>query len=288
MGTRLLNYDGDAVARRITLTLPSSLATSQGTSVWSLVRSMAEVFKMATDAIDELFINTNLRSATGEFLNDYVYDLTKLKRKAGETDAQLRTRFGRSVFDYNATENGMENIVFDIMAETPVLKTGMDRGAFYDSLYYYNDAQGISIYGTETGTAYVGYIILDSVPTAAQIEELCETIQRHKSLGIKIYIKYRRLKDYTGSTYEEIVTDYTGKEWCKIIGPAAYGEFFDARSFYSDTNYPSIYGQEDESGLDHLYIFLPSKPVQTTIDDMLESLSDNLVPGDSVYLVYPE
>jgi hypothetical protein len=280
------NWDGDTIADRISLTLPARVAKKQASKVWKLLRSMAEIFKVNVDGIDELFLQTNLVTASGDFLDDYIYDLTKIKRELNESDDDYRDRFYRNVWVYNNTKNGMREITFDVMGHYPVALVDKSRGGFYDSLYYYNDLEGGSHYngGTEP---YVGYIILESRPSSAQLDELCTLINKYKALGVKIYIKYKKYDVYTGYSYEEIAQFVTEQSFVKVIGPAAYGDFYNAAGYYNDTNYPAIYGDEDESSYTYKYLYLAEAPSEGVLDELLESLSENLVGSDNLYVVYP-
>lgn len=282
-----LGWDGDTTANRITLTLPAKFAKKESSNIWKLLRSMAEIFKINVDGIDELFLQTNLKTATGEFLDDYIYELTELKRKTGETDDDFRQRYYRNVFVYNSTRNGMKEITYDVMGFYPVALVDKDRGGSFNALYYYNDLEGGSHYGGGVDP-YVGYIILESAPSETQLDELCALINKHKALGVKIYIKYRRYAIYTGYSYTEIAELVTGQSIVKVIGPMPYGDFYSANGYYNDTNYPAIYGDEDETGLTHKYLYLAEQPNDGVLDELLESLSENLEPGDSLYVVYPQ
>jgi hypothetical protein len=282
-----LNYDGDKLADRLTLTLPAKFARAHSTSVWKMLRSIAEVFGIATTGIDELYQQTNTTSATGEFLDNIIVDNTKIIRKQNETDGQYRVRYFRNLFVYNSTKQGMKEITFDIMGEYPVALVDKERGAFWNSKQYYGDMNGGSHYGKIGGDPFVGWIILKSKPSASQIDELCSVIKKYKALGVRIFLKWRKYDMLTGLTYEEIAVHITEQPRAKVSGnhiaPKVYGDFYDSRRYYNDTFKPSLYGGIS----DYTFVYLAAKPSQGVLDELVEVLGENLVYGDKLAIVYP-
>lgn len=281
-----LGWDKDTIADRITLTLPDSFAKDHESSIWKLMRSIAEMFYVNTDGIDGLFQQTNISTASGEYLDEYVQELSGIRRKEDETDDQLRVRHFRNAFTYNGTKNGVKEITYDVVGYYPLLLNGKERGAYNDALYYYNDARGGSVYGGAS-EAYVGYIVLNTAPTEAQMDELCALLNRHKKLGIKLYIKHKQYGDFTGDTYSEIAEQIMGQTAVKQLGLTPYGDFYDGRSYYDDTNYPAFYGGDQEDNF-YKYLYLNRVPTDNELDQLCEALADNLNAGDHIRLFYKQ
>lgn len=284
-----LGLSRDAIASRINLTLPANVNKDETKNIFKMIRSLAEVFGINTDGIDELFLQTNLHTATGQFLDDYINDLSDIGRKVGESDDTYRSRFYKNVFVYNGTRDGMKQIVYDVLGDYPVALNDKSRGAFYDSGEYYNSGDGGALYGGTDGQPYVGYIILPYRPTALQLEEICALVNIHKALGLVIYIKWRRYTDLSGYTYKEIAELVTGQPNVKVIGPdVPYGDSYDGLSYYDDSYSPSMFGDEDESGLNDYYVILGDRPIAGVLDELYETLAENLTIGDHITVVYEQ
>lgn len=282
-----LGFTGDQIADRINLVLPAKFSRDHASNIWKMLRSLAEVFKINTDGIDELFQQTNISTASGSFLDDYINDLSNIARKVDETDEDYRLRYFRNVFVYSGTKDGMKNIVFDILGYNPLALVSKERGARFDAHYYFNDTAGMSTYGDPNGTAFVGYIYLTSRPSAALLDELCTVINQHKVQGVRIYLKFKNYANFTG-TYRQIAMQVMDYPEARVTNPThARGGFYDGSSYYNDTFYPTVYGVEDESGLTYHYVYLPTKPDAGQLDEMASLINDNLVPGDHVYIRYP-
>lgn len=283
---RQLNLDKDAIANRMTLFLPANFAKDNSSNIWKLLRSMAEIFHIVTEGLDELYKQTNIETASGEYLDEYVRELTNIGRDDSETDDDLLVRYYRNVFTYNGTRDGMRQIVYDIMGSYPTALVDNQPGGFSDALFYFNDIAGGSSWGNDSGQPFVGYIFLKYAPSEEQLDKLCNLINIHKALGVKIYLKYRRYQIFNGLSYTEIAEAVTEQSVVKQV-QAPYGDFYDGNGYYNDTNYPAIYGDEDDVS-DTKYLFLKERPDDGVLDELLEQLAENLEAGDTLKVVFPE
>jgi hypothetical protein len=215
------------ITERITLALPVRFTKEQSSNVYKFFESLSDSFKIDTDKIDELIAQTNLSSASGDYLDQYISGLIGVGRlkdsvqdvlateeaieisdeeddlflmpgyQAGakESDPAYKDRYNSILYRYNSTMEGIKQIVVDFLFEEPEeIYAGSKRGVFYSSetahsKFFFNDV-GRSYYGSANTEAFVGFIQLKERPDEALIEQLCIHIENAKAYGIKVCIKY--------------------------------------------------------------------------------------------------
>lgn len=221
------NFTLSDVTRRIMLTLPARFTRDEQSSVYKFFESISEVFKIDTDKIDELITQTNLETASGAYLDQYISGLAGFGRLNStyqamleteddfdiidedgsrlylpdyqegvpEDDNQYRDRYQDVLYNYNSTKQGLRQVVIDFAYEDPTdMYAGTKRGAYYSietlhARHYFNDAL-TGTYGTGGDVAFVGYIELTRRPNEELIDILCKHLTDAKAWGIKLYLKY--------------------------------------------------------------------------------------------------
>lgn len=188
------NYDISKIVDRIMLVMPSKFDRGTHTNLYAFWSGIAEALHINTKMVDELFRQTNLASASGEYVDVYISDLAGLGRKSGESDEAYKTRYLNNIFVYNCTTKGIRQIVIDYTGESPYLMYNTSkRGAFTDSRYYYNDPTFRATYASDNLNSFKGYIRFLEKPfknDPEKFDELCKTINAVKASGVKIYIVY--------------------------------------------------------------------------------------------------
>lgn len=191
------NYDISKIVERIMLVLPSKFNKESTTNLYAFWSGIAEALQLNTNLVDELFRQTNLVTASGEYVDEYISDLAAVGRKSGESDEAYKTRYLNNTFVYNCTKKGIERVVYDLTGENPYLMYGVSkRGAFTDSKYYYDDPTFRATYASDGVTTFTGYIRFLEKPfkgdpqQSEKFDELCKTINAVRASGVKIYIVY--------------------------------------------------------------------------------------------------
>lgn len=230
------------ITERIMLTLPVRFTREQSSNVYKFFESLADSFQIDGDKIDELIAQTNLSSASGEYLDQYIQGLIGVGRLKNsvqdvlgteedieisnevdelflmpgfglnrkESDPAYKSRGQYILYDYNSTKQGLKQIVIDFAFKEPTnMYTGSRRGAFYSNeishaKYFFNDPVQ-SYYGTYDLQAFTGFIELKERPDEELLEQLCNHIANAKAYGIQIYIKYP-LKEYAYNFVEQVDT----------------------------------------------------------------------------------
>jgi hypothetical protein len=221
------NYTLSDITKRIMLTLPARFTREEQSNVYKFFDSIADVFKLDTDKIDELITQTNLETASGAYLDQYISGLAGFGRLNSsfqsiletedefdiidedgsrlylpdynegleEDDNQYRDRYNSVLFDYNSTRQGLRQVIVDFTYEYPVdMYAGAKRGAYYsiETLHaknYFNDPS-TGRYGAGGDVAFIGYIELTRRPQEELIDILCKHLTDAKAWGIKLYLKY--------------------------------------------------------------------------------------------------
>jgi hypothetical protein len=179
------NFTLQDITKRIMLSLPSRFTREEQSNVYKFFESIADVFKIDADKIDELILQTNLETASGTYLDQYISGLAGFGRLNAsyqsmleteddfniiaedgsrlylpdyqegvqEDDDQYRDRFQSVIYEYNSTKRALEQIVVDFAYEYPIdMYAGVQRGAYYST-----SASEIGVIGTAVvGTAIVG------------------------------------------------------------------------------------------------------------------------------------
>ena len=209
------------------LTLPVRFTQEESSNVYKFFETLSHSFQIDTDKIDELIAQTNLTTATGAYLDEYIQGLVGFGRlknsiqdtletesdieiiseddveiltpgyQSGviETDTAYRDRYLNVLYTYNSTKSGISSVIVDFAFQTPKeMYSGSRRGAFYSSpsshsKYFFNDPS-YSHYGSGDPGYFTGYIELTQRPDEELIEQLCTHVQNAKAYGIQLYIKY--------------------------------------------------------------------------------------------------
>lgn len=221
------NFTLQELTKRIMINLPSRFTREEETNVYKFFETIAESFSIDTDKIDELITQTNLNTASGEYLDRYISGLAgfgrlNLRYQDGlstedefeivaedgdnlylptfssgeiETDQEYRDRYTDIIYTYNCSKDGIRQIVIDFTYMYPSsMYAGSRRGSFASSesshaKNFFSDSSN-SIYGNGSPTSFKGYIEFLQKPPSEIIETLCDHIEAAKGYGIKIYLKY--------------------------------------------------------------------------------------------------
>lgn len=221
------NFTLQDITKRIMLSLPSRFTREEQSNVYKFFESIADVFQINTNKIDELITQTNLETASGAYLDQYISGLAGFGRLNStyqamleteddfdiidedgsrlylpdyqegvtEDDDQYRDRYQDVLYNYNSTKQGLRRIVIDFAYEDPSdMYTGAKRGAYYsiETLHaknYFNDPS-TGRYGAGGDVAFIGYIELTRRPQEELIDILCKHLTDAKAWGIKLYLKY--------------------------------------------------------------------------------------------------
>jgi hypothetical protein len=186
------NYSIQDIVDRIAIHMPSAYTRDDASQLIGILKSIAEVLKINTDLMDEMERQTMLVSATGEYVDEYITDLSKIGRKNNtELDEDYKTRYKNCTYKYNCTKQGLKLVVIDLVGNSPYnMYNGNKKGVYYNSKSYYDDAPFKSTYGAGSNTTYVGYIEFSRKPNIYVIDDLCKIINDTMAKGVKIYLKY--------------------------------------------------------------------------------------------------
>jgi hypothetical protein len=221
------NFTLQDITKRIMLSLPSRFTREEQSNVYKFFESIADVFQINTNKIDELITQTNLETASGAYLDQYISGLAGFGRLNStyqamletednfdviaedtsliylpdyqegviEDDGQYRDRYQSTLYRYNSTRSGLTQIIVDFAFEYPIeMYAGTKRGAYYSNQElhaksFFNDSI-TGKYGAGSDTAFIGYIELSRKPNQELIEILCGQLAAAKAWGIKLYLKY--------------------------------------------------------------------------------------------------
>lgn len=221
------NFTLQELTKRIMINLPSRFTREEGSNVYKFFETIAEAFSIDTNKIDELITQTNLDTASGDYLDEYISGLAGFGRlnfrfqdglstedefeiisedgdnlylptfSSGEieTDQEYKDRYTDVIYRYNCSKEGIRQIVIDFAYMYPSdMYVGSRRGAFASSELkhaknFFSDSFN-SIYGNGEPTSFRGYIEFLEKPPAEIIQVLCDHIEAAKAYGVKIYLKY--------------------------------------------------------------------------------------------------
>lgn len=185
------NFPVSGIVERIYLALPTKFSREDTTNLYAFMYGVASALKINSDLIDEFFKQTNLASASGEYVDEYIEDLIGLTRKDEETDEEYKLRYNNYTFKYNCSKSGLEAIVIDLMGTTPYgMYMSVARGAYTDAKFYYDDVGYRSLYGSDQESPFVAYIRFGYKPNKLIVEEMCRAISACRAYGVKIYLQY--------------------------------------------------------------------------------------------------
>ena len=190
------NFAASGIVERILVTLPSKFSKENTTNLYKFLTGLAEAFKINSDMVDELVRQTNLTSASGEYVDEYIEDLISLGRKDGESDEDYKARYKNLTFKYNCSKNGIESIVIDLMGKKPVnMYPLVKRGAYLNAKFYYNDSELRSVYGSDLSNPYKAYIEFARKPNKLIFDDMCRYIDASRACGVKVYLYYPQYND---------------------------------------------------------------------------------------------
>lgn len=231
------------------LTLPVRFTQEESSNVYKFFETLSHSFQIDADKIDELIAQTNLTTATGAYLDQYIQGLAGFGRlkntiqdtletetdieiiseddveiltpgyQAGvvETDTAYRDRYLNVLYTYNSTKSGIASIIVDFAFQQPKeMYSGSRRGAFYSSTsshskYFFNDP-AYSHYGSGDPGYFTGYIELTQKPDNELIDQLCLHVQNAKAYGIQLYIKYPLVGVVDGSYVYSFVDEIVTRD----------------------------------------------------------------------------
>lgn len=212
----LLNLSLSDIISRIYVVLPTKFSRETTTELYAMIYGIGNVLKINSDQVDQLIAQTNLTTASGTYVDDYISDLSQIGRRrslidgSSETDANYKQRFFKNVYEYNSTHDGLQSVVFDLMGTNPYnMYVSTRRGLYLNARGYCNDAPFTSIYGDSNPSPYIAYIEFARKPNEYIVEDICKTVAACKASGIRIYLKYPvgnplEVTDFSG-TYEETI-----------------------------------------------------------------------------------
>lgn len=192
------NFSLSDITRRIIINLPIKFNSDEGTNVYKFFEAIAAGFQISSEKIYELSMHTNMVTATGIYVDQYINGLADMGRYASgvvypdadETDDQYKDRFKNTVYVYNSTKPGLQQIFLDFFESSPrYMYTGKRNGAFANAEYFYDT--GIeAVWGAESYQPYTGYIELYRKPNDWVIEQLLVTLRKAQGYGVDLFIVY--------------------------------------------------------------------------------------------------
>lgn len=221
------NFSLSDITKRIMLTLPSRFSREDSSNVYKFFETISDTFKLNLDKIDEVITQSNLDTASGEYLDQYISGLAGFGRLKSnyqgnlgtedsfeiitedgdslylpeiylnetESDQEYRERYLDILYTYNPTKSGLTQIVIDFAYVNPSdMYASARRGSYTSgqtqhSKYFFTDSK-FSYYGSGSASPYVGFIELSQRPNDYVIDLLCDHISKAKGFGIKIFLKY--------------------------------------------------------------------------------------------------
>lgn len=200
------------IVERVYLTLPPRFTRETSSIFYQVMTGIGQMFQLSVDYIDELWRQTNLTTATGSYVDSYIYDLIAWGRRPYYDDDTYKDRYQQILYSHNSSEDGIRQILIDILGGPPLLMySGRKNGAFYNSGYFWNDDVGLTVYGSQSGSAFIGIIELSRKPDEQIIDELCILIDKAKAKGVVIYLKwpfdYETETDLCSGTYDLTESD---------------------------------------------------------------------------------
>ena len=206
------NLSVSGIVERVYLTLPPRFTRDSSSAFYSVMTGIGEMFQLSVNYIDELWRQTNLTSASGEYVDKYIYDLIAWGRRSYYTDDEYKERYGQILYEHNSTEAGMSKVIENVLGHPPLLMYAARRkGAFYNAGYFWDDDVGLTVYGSQSGSAFIGIIELSRKPDDQLIDELCILLDKAKAAGVVVYLKwptdYETDTDLCGGSFDLTISD---------------------------------------------------------------------------------
>lgn len=183
--------------------LPTIFNNRTISAISNFVETVATVFKINIDQLNEFFNNTFIATSSGVVLHGLIKDLSGMSPYDGESDSDFRNRYYDWCYHYNATSESISGIVFDVIGEeADRIYSLSDRNAFwqeknnptrtYQKKYFYDDiGKNRVFWNTDSQEkGFIGYIYLREKPSDTVLSKLIDTIEQVKGQGTKIYILY--------------------------------------------------------------------------------------------------
>jgi hypothetical protein len=211
------NFQISDIVDRIYMTLPTKFTRDASSNLYAFLSGLSSALQLNDSQIDELYRQTNLITASGEYLDDYVVGLSNIGRKYGESDDDYRNRYLSYTYKYGNSKQGIQNVVVDIVGNSPMaMYVGRKRGAYFNGRKYLNSNNATCIAGASSSQAYTGYIQFSRKPNKYVLQELIETIEAAKAFGVQIYLVYPATNNLIIDTSSEMSSN-TGSERVVIL-----------------------------------------------------------------------
>ncbi len=200
--TLITNVSTSGLIDYFSLMLPPNFTLNNDTDNFLLkfFKGLAEGFKINIQQINELYTKTKLSLASGNDLDRLITDYVEVYRKTGESDSDYIQRYIRKVYVYNCNDNSIIQQIYDVTGFEPEFLFELNGRYTYwgkanvrnDSAKHYFYGNGFkSIWGNRNSlSAYTGYIYLLEKPPSEMLNELCETLNKNRLTGTKIYLRY--------------------------------------------------------------------------------------------------
>lgn len=188
--------------RSISAVLPPLFTRETNSVLYNFLSGCAVAFNITGGQLNELYDKTFISRASDNNLDNLIYDLSKIRRKINETDADYRTRYYRYVFRYNSTIPAQSGTVNDIFGEYPLEMVELgERNGYWTSgnvshsgnIYFYDDVSPYAPIWADSlaNNKFIGYIYLSHKPESALIRnELCNVLNFTRATGTTIYLVY--------------------------------------------------------------------------------------------------
>ena len=183
--------------------LPTIFNNRTISAISNFVETVATVFKINIDQLNEFFNNTFIATSSGVVLHGLIHDLSGISPYDGESDSDFRNRYYDWCYHYNATRESISGIVFNVIGEeADRIYSLSDRNAFwqeknnpirtYQNKYFYDDVGKNRVFWNTDSQEkdFIGYIYLREKPSDTILSKLIDTIEQVKGQGTKIYILY--------------------------------------------------------------------------------------------------
>lgn len=280
------SYALSDLVTRIQLTLPSKFDTTDtNTDIYAFWQGICSMLKLDTDLLDELFRQTNLTSASGLYVDQYITSLTKLSRLT------LYTISSGSVV--GNTTLGVSGTVYN-PSTAPIY--GISPGQ-----QIYLAGNGIM----DSYTVSTGYVagtnpITLSTPLTANASGYIYIMESDASYKNRYYNDVF-IYNCTKAGINQIVIDLTGSAPFAMYATAkrgaymsgAVGDNIDLNNpgyYYDDPSFFATYGDPSPKAFT-AYVQFSARPFGSATDPnfiyLCKTIDSIRAQGITVYLYYP-
>lgn len=182
------------------LVLPPVFTEEAGTKLYNFLTGFAELQRINTNQINELYDRTHISTCVGDELDKYITDLAPIYRKDSESDSDYKTRYYRYVFRYNASRDQISEIIYDVSGNYPnkLLSLG-DRSGYWGKAnteddtvqhYFYDNAGENKTYwmSSKEYIPFTGYIFLKENLDTATKQEVIKVLNMVRKIGTTLYL----------------------------------------------------------------------------------------------------